>query len=163
MKKIILCGLIGLMTVSMAHAQSLYNTVRETATKVVNNPGSKSDEVEIAQFEIKALNYISAQATKRGLSQNEYFFDSQAVNMKSFVDDCRFYAQKAGKISAAKKKQVVDCFKKASMDNPLFNDPDKQTTQAYIRNTQTETPFSLDTDWEKAYDQATREVRKIIK
>ena len=144
-------------------AQSLYKTVRDGATKIVNNPNSSQANIDIAQFEITALNYLVAQVTKRGLAKSEYFYDSQAVNMKSFVDDCRYYALKGSKISAAKRKQAVECFKNASLNNPLFNDADKKSTQVYMRDANTETPFSLDTDWEKAYDEATKKIKYIIK
>ena len=32
-----------------------------------------------------------------------------------------------------------------------------------MRDANTETPFSLDTDWEKAYDEATKKIKYIIK
>ena len=146
-----------------ANAQSLYKTVRDTATKIVNNPKSRQDEIDVAQFEITVLNYIAAQVSKRGLQKNGYFYDSQAVNMKSFVDDCRLYALRANKISASKKKQVMECFRQASLNNPLFNDSDKKNIHIYVKDSNTDTPFSLDTDWEKAYDQASKNIKSIMK
>ena len=83
--------------------------------------------------------------------------------MKCFVDDCRYYALQANKKSAAKRKQVMECFKKASLDNPLFNDADKKNAQVYVRDQNSETPFSLDTDWEKAYDQVSRNIKSVMK
>ncbi len=163
MKKILFVIAMAIFAASNLQAQSLYKTVRDTATKVVNNPNSRQDEIDIAQFEITVLNYIAAQVSKRGVQKTGYFYDSQAVNMKSFVDDCRLYALKANKISASKKKQVMECFRQASLDNPLFNDSDKKYVHTYVRDAKTETPFSLDTDWEKAYDQASRTIKSIIK
>lgn len=163
MKKLFLILSLAIFTAMNADAQSLYKTVRDTATKVVNNPNSKQDEIDIAQFEITVLNYIAAQVSKRGLQKTGYFYDSQAVNMKSFVDDCRYYALKANKISASKKKQVLECFKQASLNNPLFHDNDKKNAHVYVNDPKSETPFSIDTDWEKAYDQASKNIKSIIK
>lgn len=42
-------------------------------------------------------------------------------------------------------------FMSASLCNPLFGDPDEETTHAYIKDGSELTPFSLDTDWQKAY------------
>ena len=39
----------------------------------------------------------------------------------------------------------------ASKSNPLFNDPDAETTDAFMLDSNELTPFSLDTDWQKAY------------
>jgi hypothetical protein len=38
----------------------------------------------------------------------------------------------------------------ASVNNSLFHDMDKDLAEAYLNNTKFVTPFSLDTDWEKA-------------
>ena len=145
------------------NAQSLYKTVRDKANKVVNDLTANQDNRDVNQFKIMTLNYIVAQVSKRGINKDGLFYDSQAVSMTSFVDDCFFYAMKAGKISAAKKKQVLDCYKNASLAFPMFNDPDKKSTQMYVRKENTFTPFSLDTDWDKAYDKACKDIKSIIK
>jgi hypothetical protein len=58
---------------------------------------------------------------------------------------------------------VIACYRDASLNNPLFNDSDKETTFVYVNDKQTYTPFSLDTDWEKAYNQATAKIKTILK
>jgi hypothetical protein len=35
--------------------------------------------------------------------------------------------------------------------NPLFDDTDVETTEIYLQETDELTPFSLNTDWKKAY------------
>ena len=39
---------------------------------------------------------------------------------------------------------------KASAENPMFKDQDREKTDAYINAPDCITPFSLNTDWEKA-------------
>ena len=39
---------------------------------------------------------------------------------------------------------------KASEENPLFGDNDEETTLSYVKSGEELTPFSLDTDWQKA-------------
>ena len=163
MKKVVFIFSMIIMSAITVNAQSMFKTVRDGATKIVDNPKSKQSEIDIAQFKITALNYIVGQVSKRGLSKTDLFYDIQAVNMKCFVDDCRYYALQANKKSAAKRKQVMECFKKASLDNPLFNDADKKNAQVYVRDQNSETPFSLDTDWEKAYDQVSRNIKSVMK
>lgn len=144
-------------------AQSLYKTVYERANKVVNDPKSPQEQIEINQFEVTVLNYIMHQVRQRGLEKDNYFYDSQAVNMKSFVDDFLFYVTKARAISPAKRVEVINCYREASLAHPLFGDLNKERTLCYVNDSKTYTPFSIDTDWEKAYDQASARIKTIMR
>ena len=83
MKKIILSLLVLMASVASIQAQDLFKTVRDNATKVVNNPSSSDEEIQINQFKVTALNYLTMMVQKRGLKKDTYFYDSQAVNMTS--------------------------------------------------------------------------------
>jgi len=163
MKKILLLACLAVLSAGQLQAQSLFETVYKQAIAKVNDGQSSQETLDINQFEVTALNYLTSQVKTRGLKKDSYFYDSQAVNLKSFVDDFLFYVNKARSVSAQKRKQVIECYRNASLQNPLFNDEDKQKVWCYVNDVQTYTPFSLDTDWEKAYDQATQQVKTIIK
>ena len=114
MKKFIFAMLLLAISAANVQAQSLYKTVYDRATAVVNNPSSSDEEVQINQFKVTALNYISMMVKKRGMNKDSYFYDSQAVN-------------------------------------------------CYINDKSTLTPFCIDTNWEKAYDQATTMVKLALR
>lgn len=145
------------------NAQSLYKRVHDNATAVVNNAASNEQQIQINQFKITVLNYMMTQSKKRNLNKDDYFFDSQAVNLATFVTDFETNIIKARQISTEKRLAVIECYRNASLQNPLFNDTDKDATYCYVNDKQTYTPFSLDTDWEKAYDQATKNIKAILK
>ena len=42
-------------------------------------------------------------------------------------------------------------FLDATVSNPLFGDTDEEVIYAYIKEGTELTPFSLDTDWQKAF------------
>lgn len=163
MKKILFTAFLATCTMLQVNAQNLYKTVYNSAVKIVNNPNSSQEQIDINQFEVTVLNYLNAQVQKRALVKDTYFYDSQAVNLKSFVDDFIYYVTKARAISTEKRKEVIACYREASLNNPLFNDNDKERVYCYVNDTKTFTPFSLDTDWEKAYDQATANIKNIMK
>ena len=163
MKQIFITALIAAVSYTAASAQSLYKKVFDNATAVVNNAASNDQQIQINQYKITALNYISNQVKKRKLEKNSYFYDSQAVNLASFITDFETAIIKARAISTEKRLEVLACYRDASLQNPLFGDDDKETTYVYVNDKQTYTPFSLDTDWEKAYDQATEKVKAILK
>lgn len=163
MKKIILSLLVLMASVASIQAQDLFKTVRDNATKVVNNPSSSDEEIQINQFKVTALNYLAMMVQKRGLKKDTYFYDSQAVNMTSFITDFQVNLEKARVISPAKRMEIMKIYTDASKFNPLFKDTDKEKVNCYVDDKTTMTPFCLDTDWEKAYDQATTLTKAALK
>ncbi|MBQ0048113.1 MAG: hypothetical protein KBT33_11535 [Prevotellaceae bacterium] len=163
MKKFLLSFLVLMVSVTGIQAQSLYKTVFDRATAIVNNPASSDEEVEINQFKVTCLNYISTQVKKRGLKKDSYFYDSQAVNLASFVTDFQVNLEKARSISPSKRTEILKIYTDASKYNPMFKDTDKEKVNCYVDDKTTLTPFCVDTDWEKAYDQATTLVKAALK
>ena len=163
LKKIILSLLVLMASVASIQAQDLFKTVRDNATKVVNNPSSSDEEIQINQFKVTALNYLAMMVQKRGLKKDTYFYDSQAVNMTSFITDFQVNLEKARAISPAKRMEIMKIYTDASKFNPLFKDTDKEKVNCYVDDKTTMTPFCLDTDWEKAYDQATTLTKAALK
>ena len=163
MKKIILSLLVLMASVASIQAQDLFKTVRDNATKVVNNPSSSDEEIQINQFKVTALNYLAMMVQKRGLKKDTYFYDRQAVNMTSFITDFQVNLEKARAISPAKRMEIMKIYTDASKFNPLFKDTDKEKVNCYVDDKTTMTPFCLDTDWEKAYDQATTLTKAALK
>ncbi len=162
MKHIFITVVLAVAAVTTAGAQNLYKKVFDNAIAVVNNAASNEQQIQTNQYKITALNYISNQVKKRNLQKNSYFYDSQAVNMASFITDFESNIIKARSISTEKRLAVIACYRDASIQNPLFGDTDKETTLVYVNDKQTYTPFSLDTNWEKAYDQATEKIKTIL-
>ena len=133
-------------------AQQLYKKVFDNAIAVVNNAKSTDEQIQINQFKVTALNYMTSQVRKSGKEQDSYFYDSQAVNLASFITDFETNVMKARAMSTAKRLQVIEIYRNASLSNPLFKDEDKDKVYCYVNDKTTYTPFSLDTDWEKAYE-----------
>lgn len=155
--------LVLMASVSSINAQSLYKTVFDRATAIVNDPKSSDEAIEINQFKVTALNYMTTQVKKRGLQKDSYFYDSQAVNLTSFVTDFQANLDKARGISATKRTEIIKIYTDACKYNPMFKDSDKEKVNCYVNDKSTMTPFCLDTDWEKAYDQATTLAKAALK
>ena len=163
MKKTIILLFLAMMTFTGANAQSLYKTVYEHASAIVNDPKSSDEQVEVNQFKVTALNYISNHLKKTNTEKDEYFYDSQAVNLSSFITDFYDNYLKARAISTEKRNADLNCYRQASLNHKLFNDPDKETVNCFMEEKSSLTPFCLDTDWNAAYEEATMNVKKIIR
>ena len=51
-------------------------------------------------------------------------------------------------------------FMDASISNPMFDDNDEETTMSYVKDGNELTPFSLNTDWQKAYAAVKSQLKK---
>ena len=135
-------------------AQEVYNMVLENATQTVNSPSKSFTQVKIAQFKSTALVYPKKKAFENSKEVKEEFLNTQAYYLSEFI--FLFFTQilKDHKLSDEERRKKIYLFMDASLSNPLFNDPDTETTQSYIKEGSELTPFSLDTDWQKAWHAA---------
>lgn len=158
MKRYVLPIVAAWMLGTSANAQSLYKAVQDKAQTVVSTTKDE-DEKTVSQYKLNALNYIMTVAKKEGRENDMRLLDLQAVNMESFVDDFREFEVKGAKISPAKRDEIVRCFTTASFAHLLFqNEPPLVDGGAGAL-----LPFSLNTDWEQAYDQAETIAKKVLR
>ena len=125
--------------------------VLDNATRIVNSPTSSFLNTQIAQFKRTALIYIKSKAFERTDSVPAKFLNTQAYYLTEFLN--LFFAEmiKIKDLPEKARKQRILRFMDASACNPLFHDLDEETTLSFVENGGEVTPFSLDTDWQKAY------------
>ena len=125
--------------------------VLDNATRIVNSPTSSFLNTQIAQFKRTALIYIKSKAFERTDSVPAKFLNTQAYYLTEFLN--LFFTEmiKIKDLPEKARKQRILRFMDASACNPLFHDPDEETTLSFVENGGEVTPFSLDTDWQKAY------------
>ncbi len=143
-----------------SYSQEVYNLVLESATKVVNSPTSGFAQTQIAQFKRTALIYMKNKAFERTDSVPASFLNTQAYYMSEFLTLFFNVILKDKKSEDSIRKERIMIFMNASVMNPLYNDEDKETTMAFANDGGELTPFSLDTDWQKAYLAAQENLKK---
>ncbi|MCI6484859.1 MAG: hypothetical protein SPC28_04100 [Alloprevotella sp.] len=132
-------------------AQDVYKMVLDNATRIVNTPTSGYTQTQIAQFKRTALIYIKSKAFEQSETVSAQFLDTQAYYLSEFLT--LFFSEviDTKRLSDNKRRKRIALFMETSAANPLFNDPDTETTMSYINEGGEITPFSIDTDWQKAY------------
>ena len=152
---IVVLSILSLFSAQKIQAQEIYNYVLDNATRTVNNPTSSFTQTRIAQFKRTALIYLRSQALeKRGKISTE-FLDTQAYYLSEFLTAFLSDVVKCGKEDAkSARRRILEIYMKASETNPLFGDTDEETTLSYVKSGEDLTPFSLDTDWQKAKESA---------
>lgn len=148
---VILFAFIGLANV---HAQEVYKEIMRVSDSIAHDRKQTLEARKIATFEKDGLKYMAMRTQEQMGDSAISVVDRQAYAMYEFVNLFVKQLSRAGKEN--QREAVISKFKKASLENPRFNDMDKDLTLAYCNNNYP-TQFSLDTDWEKAL----AEVRKI--
>lgn len=131
-------------------AQQLYNEVLQKAEKVVNDPRADEVSIKVNHFKSTALRYTKTMAFKTRESVTTQFLDLQAYYLSDFLT--RFFKELSGMQDSDEKarKTCVWEYVNISVSNPLFETADKDLTESFLKDKDNLTPFSLNTDWEKA-------------
>ena len=133
------------------NAQDIYNMVLGNATRIVNTPTSPYTQTQIAQFKRTALIYLKSKAFEQTDSVTTQFLDTQAYFLSEYLTLFFDEIIKSKRLSEAKRRARIVLFMETSVANPLFNDPDTETTMSFINAGGEITPFCLNTDWQKAF------------
>ncbi len=131
--------------------QDVFYQVVNKAKLTLEDPRANQFNINVAQFKYTSMQYLCNKAIeKNGGSVGADFLDIQAYSMNHFINSYLLELAKLQNNSDGARKDVMKKYWKASASNPMFNDPDKETTEAFMNDAKSDIPFSLDTDWEKA-------------
>ncbi len=134
-----------------AHAQEVFYQVVNSAKNIIDDPRADPFLLSIAQFKFTAMQYLCTTAIKRNGGEVETdFLNQQAYSMNHFVTSYFSEMARMQSSGSAEQKNVMKKYWQASSEHPLFNDTDRETVEAFLNDPDCITPFSLDTDWEKA-------------
>lgn len=155
MKRILFSLALALAALQPLDAQQVYEMVLASATQTVNNPTSNFTQVRLAQFKKTALTYMRQQAESADTAVKYSVLDYQAFYLNQFITSfLRQVIRYSGENQGGQRQAILRLFIQCSLDNPMWNDPDTATTQAYITENEELTPFSLDTNWQKAFEES---------
>lgn len=140
-------------------AQTLYNAVIDRAKTAAASQASESEKIT-GRYKVNALNYIVAQCKAENKPADNRLLDTQAVSLESFISDYLSYTAEAAQISDAKRQEILRCYTSASFSHPLFPNASPLAPGGGGGEL---LPFSLNTDWVAAYDQATTIAKQILR
>ena len=149
MKTILTTLLLAVFTMG-ASAQEIYKIVYQNAEQVINDPTSSITKAKIAQFKLSQLTYLRQKAFETMPEVTDRFLDVQAYYLTEFMALYQAELVKSATKSVEERSKLAMIFLDATVSNPLFGDTDEETIYAYIKEGTELTPFSLDTDWQKA-------------
>ena len=159
MKKIIMMAVLLCMTTVTVKAQDVFYEILRTSKAVAEDKSKDIETRKIATFKYDELSYMAMKVRDdvlRDTTDLEFFNQTvKMLNEQSYAMH-EFLTLYMKRLTSTKKKTerdiIITVFRDASINNPLFNDLDKELVLAYYNNENYLTQFSLDTDWIKALE-----------
>jgi hypothetical protein len=160
MKKIIMMAVLLCMTTVTVKAQDVFYEILRTSKAVAEDKSKDIETRKIATFKYDELSYMAMKVRDdvlRDTTDLEFFNQTvKMLNEQSYAMH-EFLTLYMKRLTSTKKKTerdiIITVFRDASINNPLFNDLDKELVLAYYNNDNFITQFSLDTDWIKALEE----------
>lgn len=159
MKKMIMMAVLLSMTTVTVKAQDVFYEILRTSKAVAEDKSKDIETRKIATFKYDELSYMAMKVRDdvlRDTTDLEFFNQTvKMLNEQSYAMH-EFLTLYMKRLTSTKKKTerdiIITVFRDASINNPLFNDLDKELVLAYYNNDNYITQFSLDTDWIKALE-----------
>ena len=148
MKKLIVAVAFLCSASITASAQQVYGEIMKMSKKVADDKSRSLQSRKIATFQVDALNYAAMKARELMPDSTARMLDVQALAMYEYVD---LFTRQLTKETRRKDRQaLIDLFRQVSLENPRYQDMDKDLVLSYCLKEGYLTQFSLDTDWVKA-------------
>lgn len=161
MKKLFMIAFALLLGVQCIEAQDVFLEVMRMSKEVADDKTKDMETRKIATFKYDQLTYmynkvlpvvLKDTTNTELIAKNMQMLDEQAYAMYMF---CHMFIEKFAKAKKDKDKaKIIATFRDISLNNPFFNDEDKEFVNAYVDHPNFITHFSLDTDFVKALAEA---------
>ena len=174
MRKIIMSLLLMLTLSAGASAQEVrqrvFQQIHDKEFAVANDSKAAMSVRKLAIFRVDAVNYLSSKTlsaltdTTRHLTPEDVAeLNNQLDSMAYFMYDYEnLFNKEYSRARTDKQKQrIIKIFRDVSINNPLYNDPDRQFVLSYYNREDFLTQFSLDTNWIKAVAEVKERLKKL--
>lgn len=156
MRRFFFLVLMVLMTIGTAEAQRVYKQIYDAAYKVASDPNEDPTIRKVESFKVDAITYLNSRTLAQLTDDSAQLTDEQVAAINNRLDSLAYYmydyvnlfTKEYAKAKNDKQRaKVMEYFRIASYNTPLYNDPDKELVLAYYYREDYLTRFSLDTDW----------------
>lgn len=161
MRKILIIALMGIISTGNIKAQEVFNQVVNNAKLVLEDPRADSFLTAVSQFKYTAMQFLCTTAIKqKGGPVEANMLDRQALALNNFIISYFRELGKAQKSSDSAQKDIMKRFWRACNENPMFENQDREITDAFINDPDCITPFSINTNWVMAEKAVTEKSKK---
>lgn len=159
-------AMMALIIPTGATAQEVFKEIYNSSNATLNNQKEDTGVRKIALFKVEALNYMNTKYLEVVLDTTTQIpynaiarRDSMAYYMYDYVN---LFLKEYNRADKQKDKdKVMKIFRESSINNPLFNDPNREFVLFFFNREDFLTQFSIDTDWVKACEEARKKLRAM--
>lgn len=161
MKKLLLLLLVLLTLPAVARRDSVFELELECAQRTLRCGRATYVSLQFALFQEAALLYLQEkqQSIRDTARINRRWLDLQAFNMTDFLS--LYYVSFVNDQLSIEDHEILRLmFRDVSLSTPCFYDDNERVALRFVFPDESlVTPFSLDTDWQKAYEK----VQSVLK
>lgn len=134
-------------------AQEVFILVRQSNERAIQQAGNGYVQREVARFQLEALDFLESEALKNLQKQSvNDFLDTQAYFLSRFIGSFCDDVLTRRRITPEKAEERMLHFRHSADKHPLFSSQDAQHAEEFLNDSQSFTPFSLNTDWKAAFE-----------
>ena len=165
-RKLIIMAIMATILPTATRAQEVFTEIYNNTNTTLNDQKEDTGVRKIALFKVEALTYMNTKLLEVVLDSNTVTpynpiarRDSMAYFMYDYVNLFIKEYNRADK--QRDKDKVMKLFRESSINNPLFNDPNREFVLFFFNREDFLTQFSLDTDWVKACEDVRKKLREM--
>ncbi len=156
------------LSVNTLQAQRVYKQIYDAAYKIASDPKEDPTVRKVESFKVDAITYLNTKTLTQLTEESDKLTPQQVASLNNRLDSMAYYMydyvnlftkEYAKAKNEKQREKVMEFFRIASYNTPLYYDPDKELVLAYYNREDYLTRFSLDTDWIVA----NRIVRQMLK
>lgn len=131
-------------------AQQVFQFELESSVRIMRNPNAGFLATRLAFFQNTALIYLQQQSAKSATAATPKWLDNQAYHLADFLAIYHVLLTDES-LGEQETPRIKTLFREATLAFPYFEDSDAAALRFVDNPNADTTPFSLDTDWEKAF------------
>ena len=154
------------------HKNAFQNRYTQVHIKVATDKTEDVNVRKAASFKVDAITYLNTRTLSAIVDTTRHLSNKDIAHLNAQLDSMAFYMHeyinlftkeyaRAG--SQREKTRILKIFRDASINHPLYNDPDKDIVLAYYNREDYLTQFSLDTNWVAALADVKKKLAAITK
>lgn len=139
--------------------QRVFQQIYNKSFKTANDTKESMTNRKTAAFRADAVNYLSNKTLSEITDTTRHLTGEQIASLNNQLDSMAYFMydyvnlfnKEYNRAKTQKDKaKILKIFREVSINNPLYNDPDRQFVLSYYNREDFLTQFSLDTNWVKA-------------
>lgn len=150
--------------------QRVFQQIYNKASQIASDPKEALSVRKLNTFKADAISYLSSKTLNILADTTKHYTGEEVANINNQLDSMAYFMydyvnlfnKELGRAKSKKARaKVLKAFREASINNPLFNDPDRQLVLAYYNREDYLTQFSLDTNWVKALAEVKEKLKSL--